>query len=110
MALRVVTILSTDPGLLARIWEYLFAAGIAWWASIAGLLAVERYIERLFHNWWKRRVDPWFTPVRRKQALILFAILAFLYANFRAFDEQAGSTRTATNERIRVESERETAR
>jgi hypothetical protein len=77
-----------EPSWLGRIWEYLSAIGIYWWATLAVLLTVERLAERGFPGFWKARVDPWFTPVRRKQTLTIFVVLAFLLGNFRAFDDE----------------------
>jgi hypothetical protein len=64
------------------------AAGIYWWAILAVLLGIERLTERAFPTFWQTRIDPWFTPARRKQALIVFALVAFFVANFRAWDQQ----------------------
>jgi hypothetical protein len=80
--------MSGDIGLAARIWEYLQAAGVYWWAVLAVFLAIERLAERAFPTFWQSRVDPWFTPHRRKQTLMGFAILAFVIGNFRAWDEE----------------------
>jgi hypothetical protein len=74
--------------LAGRFWEYLWAAGVRWWAVLVVLLMIERLIERAFPDFWKARVDPWFTPQRRKQALILFALTAFVIGNFMAFESE----------------------
>lgn len=73
---------------LSRFWAYLEAAGLYWWAALAVFTAIERYAERAFPEFWKRRVDPWVIPVRRKQVLIAFALIAFVIGNFRAWDEE----------------------
>lgn len=93
----------------ARIWEYLSAIGIYWWAGLLALLALERIAERLFHNFWKKWLDPWLTPQRRKQALIIFAILAFLYGNFRAFDDESRMARTAASQKDFLQGQLNTA-
>lgn len=98
--------MSADPGLLERVWEYLSAIGLYWWVALGVLLSAERICERYFHGFWKAWVDPWFTPQRRKHVLTLFAIVAFLYANFRAFDDQRRLARTATAGLNRIQSER----
>jgi hypothetical protein len=100
----------TEPSLPARTWDYLSAAGVHWWAGLAILLAAERISERLFHDFWKRRVDPWFTPSRRRQALIFFATCAFLYANFRAFDDVSRAARSADLDAARAAGERDAAK
>jgi hypothetical protein len=73
---------------IGRFWEYLVAAGLYWWAALAVFLAIERLAERGFHDFWRRRIDPWFTPQRRKQALLVFALAAFVIGNFRAWNEE----------------------
>ncbi|MGA7384641.1 MAG: hypothetical protein WBW81_08145 [Methylocella sp.] len=35
---------------IARIWEYLLAAGFYCWVALAVLLALERLAERIFHG------------------------------------------------------------
>lgn len=47
----------------------------------------ERAIERFFPRLWKW-AEPTFTPARRRIFFIWIAIAAFLYANFRAWDEE----------------------
>lgn len=73
---------------MAHFWEYLRAAGIYWWTALAVLLGIERITERAFPNFWRKRVDPWFTAARRKQVLVGFALIAFVVGNFRAWDEE----------------------
>jgi hypothetical protein len=73
---------------IPRVLEYLQAIGLYWWVALAVLLAMERLAERWFHGFWKTRVDPWFTPERRKQVLIFFASAAFVIANLRAWNEE----------------------
>jgi hypothetical protein len=99
-----------EPSWFGRFWEYLSAIGIYWWAALAVLLTLERLTERIFPAFWKMWVDPWFTPVRRKQALILFAVVAFLYGNFRAFDDESKAARTALAAFSRVQGERDAAK
>ena len=99
-----------ELGFFTRFWEYLYAAGVYWWAALAVLLAIERLAERLFPNWWKANIDPWFTPALRKRVLILFAAVAFLYGNFRAFDEQAAAVRAAATQIAKTEGERDSAK
>jgi hypothetical protein len=70
---------------------------------------LERYTERIFHNFWKAKIDPWFTPQRRKQALFIFGLIAFLYANFRAFDEQSRSAQVASLSTAHAEMDRDAA-
>jgi hypothetical protein len=84
---------------IARIWEYLLAAGFYWWLALAVLLMLERLAERIFHGFWKKWVDPWFTPDRRKQVLIFFALAAFVIGNFRAFDFEREAKEHAIAER-----------
>jgi hypothetical protein len=90
-----------EPSWFARFWEYLSAAGIYWWAGLAVLVALERYAERIAPDFWKEKVDSWFTPTRRKQALVLFAVLAFFYGNFRAFDAERSAKEYAISERAK---------
>lgn len=94
-------------GLASRIWEYLLAAGIYWWGALAVLTAIERHSERLFPSFWKKHVDPWLTPMRRKQILVVCALFAFLIGNFRAFDEQNTRLREQRNEINRLNSQLE---
>jgi hypothetical protein len=84
---------------IARLGEFLVAAGIYWWAALAVLLALERLAERWFHGFWKEWVDPWFTPARRKQALIIFALAALLIGTFRAWDAEREAKEQAIAER-----------
>ena len=86
--------------LVARIWEYLLAAGVYWWATLAVILGIERVTERAFPNFWKSKVDPWFTSKRRKQFLIAFALLAFAIGNFRAWDEERAEKEKAIADRL----------
>jgi hypothetical protein len=93
------------PGLVANFWEYLRAAGLYWWAALAVLLGLERLAERAAPNFWQKRVDPWFTPDRRRQALIAFAIFAFVIGNFRAWDEERAAKEAAEQKLVSGTSE-----
>jgi hypothetical protein len=74
--------------MVINFWNYLVAAGVYWWAALAVLLGIERVAERFFHNFWRRRVDPWITPEKRKKILIAFALIAFVFGNFRAYEAE----------------------
>jgi hypothetical protein len=85
--------------MLAAFWEFLVSAGLAWWAALAVFTGLERHSERLFPDFWKKRVDPWFTPQRRKQALIVFAVLAVFIGTFRAWLTER-EARTAIEQQV----------
>jgi hypothetical protein len=82
-----------EPDLFARTWAYILETGAYWWAGLAVLLAIERIAERMFPVFWRVRVDPHLSPNARRGLLVLFAVIAFLYGNFRAFDDQAARLR-----------------
>jgi hypothetical protein len=84
-----------EPTLFERIGDYITAIGIYWWTALAILLGLERIAERFFHNFWKVYIDPWFTPQRRKQVLLIFFVVAFCYSNFRAFQGERAENRVA---------------
>jgi hypothetical protein len=73
---------------IAHLWEYFQATYGYWWGTLAVLTAIERLTERLFHGFWRKYVDPWITPERRKQVLLFFVVTAFVIGNFRAFDAE----------------------
>jgi hypothetical protein len=73
---------------VVRLWEYFQATYGYWWGTLAVLTAAERLTERWFHGFWKKHVDPWITPDRRKQILLFFVAIAFVIGNFRAFDAE----------------------
>jgi hypothetical protein len=86
---------------IARIWEYLSATSIYWWGALAVLLGIERFAERAFPNFWKRRVDPWITPEKRRQVLITLALIAFVIGNFRAFEAEREAKEEAIAEKAK---------
>jgi hypothetical protein len=98
-----------EPSWFARIWEYLSSTGVYWWGAIAVLIALERYAERLFHNFWKTKVDPVLTPEIRKKILIIFALVAFAYGNFRAFDSERQAKEQAIQAKEQAISEQKAA-
>jgi len=84
---------------IVRIWEYLQASGIYVWGALAVLLGIERIAERLFPAFWKKHLDTWSTPERRRQILIGLALAAFVIGNFRAFDAERQAKEQAIAER-----------
>jgi hypothetical protein len=73
---------------VSRIVEYLQATGWYLWGALAALTAMERYIERLCPDRWRKQLDLWSTPQRRRQILLAMALVAFVIGNFRAWNEE----------------------
>jgi hypothetical protein len=64
-------------------------AVIGYWQSVvAAAFMIERITERIWPAFWREKVDPIFTPDKRKTAFITIAVIAFLWGNFRAFDDE----------------------
>src|SRR5437588_9990054 len=57
---------------------------LAIWLAVAFML--ERSLERYLPPAWIDRINEYLTPEKRRSLFIGIAIIAFLYANFRAFD------------------------
>lgn len=98
---------NTGESLQDRISEYVSGVFSFWWAALAVLLFVERFAERYFHDWWARRIQPWLTAPWRKRLLEVFLLLAFIYANFRAFDETSRALAKKTTDLTQVQNERD---
>jgi hypothetical protein len=72
--------------LLTRIWQYVVAV-IGYWQFWVGVaFMVERSIERYFPT-FGARLNLRFPLERRRPLILAITILAFVYANFRAFDD-----------------------
>ncbi len=75
----------SDPTWYTRIWEYFSSVIGFWqfWVAVAFMMerAFERYLPEV-----AGKVNPYFTPERRRRFFVWFGVAAFVYANFRAFD------------------------
>jgi hypothetical protein len=70
---------------MVRFWEYCSTVGGYWQFWVAISFMAERVIERFFPRLWIR-VEDGFPFDRRRRLFIFIAVVAFVYANFRAFD------------------------
>lgn len=93
----------------ARLWDYSAAVLGYWQFWVAVALMIERATERLSPSWWKK-VDKRFSAEWRRRLLVGIAIIAFLYANFRAFNDERDKAIAATNEKNAVIGERDAVR
>jgi hypothetical protein len=71
----------------ARFSDYISAVIVYWQFWVAVGFWGERAVERFFPRIW-RWAEPNFTPERRRRVFVGLAIIAFVYANFRAFDHE----------------------
>jgi hypothetical protein len=92
--------------MFASFWDYGTTVIGYWqfWVAVAFML--ERSLERFLPD-FSKRIDPYFTPLRRRQFFIWIAIIAFVYANFRAYDDQRNMAIIKTAETNRVLGERD---
>jgi hypothetical protein len=67
--------------------DYISAVIVYWQFWVAVAFWGERALERFFPRIW-RWAEPNFTPERRRKFFVGIAIIAFVYANFRAFDHE----------------------
>ena len=76
----------TELSWYIRIWTFISAVAQYWEFWLAVAFMSERALERFFPRVWKR-LDPHFTPERRRQFFVYIAAIAFVYGSFRAFDD-----------------------
>jgi hypothetical protein len=88
--------MSPDPSWIDRFWEYTTTVLGYWqfWVAVAFML--ERSLERFLPS-LSKKIDPYFTPSRRRRLFIWIAIIAFVYANFRAYDDVNARFRITQN-------------
>jgi hypothetical protein len=72
--------------LLTRIWQYILAIIGYWQFWIGVAFMVERSFERYFPR-FATSLNLRFPQERRRPLFVAIAIIAFVYANFRAFDD-----------------------
>jgi hypothetical protein len=75
-----------EPSWFTRIDDYISAVWTYWQSRVAVALMIERLIERAYPNLWAKYINPWFTPDIRRKTVLVLALLAFAWGNFRAFD------------------------
>jgi hypothetical protein len=73
--------------LFARIWEYASTVIGYWQFWVAVAFMIERSVERYFPSFWKWS-ERYLTIEHRRHVFIAIPIVAFVYANFRAFDAE----------------------
>jgi len=73
--------------MLARFWDYLPSVIAYWQFWVAVAFSVECAAERFFPMIWQW-AEPTLTPELRRRVFVWIAIIAFVYANFRAFDRE----------------------
>jgi hypothetical protein len=74
-------------GMWTRFSDYLSAVIANWQSWVAVAFFAERAVERFFPTIWGR-AEPYLTPQRRRRLFVGIAIIAFVWANFRAFDAE----------------------
>jgi hypothetical protein len=94
----------TEPSWYVRIWTFISAVIQYWQFWLAVAFMSERALERFFPRLWKR-LDPYFTPERRRQFFVYIAIIAFAYGSFRAFDDVQIALRDTTAKLNQAEGE-----
>jgi hypothetical protein len=91
-----------EPSWFSRFWEYSTTVIGYWQFWVAVAFMIERSLERFLPN-VSRRVDPYLTPSRRRTLFLWIAAIAFVYANFRAYDDvraQLAIAQTLLNQSI----------
>jgi hypothetical protein len=83
-----------DPAWYARIWEYASSVAGYWQSWLAVAFMMERAFERYFPT-LAAKINPYLTSERRRRFFVWIAIIAFVYANFRAFDDESDRLREA---------------
>jgi hypothetical protein len=79
----------------ARFSDYVSAVIAYWQFWVAVAFWGERAVERFFPTTW-RWAEPIFTPDRRRRFFVWIAFIAFVYANFQAYDHE----RTQRNQMV----------
>jgi hypothetical protein len=74
-------------------WDYISAVCGYWQFWVAVAFFAERAAERFFPRSWSW-AEPYLTHDRRRWAFLGIAIIAFVYANFRAFDAERSRNQT----------------
>ena len=75
-----------EPSWFSRFWEYASAVIGYWQFWLAVAFMTERASERYFPN-FLNKADIYLTPQHRRRLFVWIAAIAFLYANFRAYDD-----------------------
>jgi hypothetical protein len=89
--------MTIEASWIARFLDYASAVAGYWqfWVAVAFML--ERSLERYLPAFWSK-VDLYLTQKRRRKVFVWIAAIAFLYANFRAYDDVNISLRKAQAE------------
>jgi hypothetical protein len=76
-----------------RFSDYLSAVIVNWQFWVAVAFFAERAVERFLPTTWGR-AEPYLTPERRRWLFVGIAVIAFIWANFRAFDAERSRNQT----------------
>jgi hypothetical protein len=96
-----------EPSWFGKLLEYSSAVVGYWQFWVAVAFMMERALERFMPNLWKG-LDPHWTPARRRQVFMWISAIAFLYANFRAYDDVSSQLRAKNIELIEALKQRAT--
>lgn len=99
--------MAIEPSWLTRFWDYASAVIGYWQFWVAVAFMIERSVERYFPNFAKR-ADPYLTPQVRRRWFVWIAAIAFLYANFRAYDDLASKLRNTHADQTQLEAREQT--
>jgi hypothetical protein len=91
-----------EPSLLTRFWGFATTVIGYWQFWVAVAFMIERSIERYFPNFAKR-ADSYLTPHHRRRLFIWIAAIAFLYANFRAYDDLSSKLQRLQADKAQLE-------
>jgi hypothetical protein len=83
-----------DPAWYARNWEYASSVVGYWQFWLAVAFMTERALERFFPT-LAGKINPYLTSERRRTLFVWIGVIAFVYANFRAFDDESSRLREA---------------
>jgi hypothetical protein len=79
-----------EPWLITRIWDYIVAVGFAWWGVVALLFFLMRLAPIVLPSCGRAAVA-WL-----ERAFFGLAILCFVVANFKVFDQEQRQLRALT--------------
>jgi hypothetical protein len=99
--------MAIEPSWLTRLWDYGSAVIGYWQFWVAVAFMIERSLERYLPNFTKW-ADPYLTPQFRRRLFFWIAFIAFLYANFRAYDDLASKLRKAQADQTQLEAREQT--
>jgi hypothetical protein len=78
-----------------RLSDYISAVIVNWQFWVAVAFFAERVVERFFPRIWGR-AEPYLTPEIRRRLFVGIAIIAFVWANYRAYDFERSRNQTPT--------------